>query len=158
MRDKSAIVAIDVGKIGAYTVYDIENKTYIKERELSFDSSMVEIYIRFSQVIEELHENGYGSVVFIVGEAFGQRVVVKKHSKFYGVIELVCEKEKIELRYVSDSTCRAVVLGIGFGRNKPAVHEKYRCATPDISDCHLFTDWFLIQINEIDNSSNRKGA
>lgn len=158
MENKRAIVAIDVGKKGAYTVYDIDTKEYLSQVELTFDKSLCDIHKEFKLVINWLRQKEYGDIVFVIGEAFGQRVVVKKHSKFYGVIELLCEEAKIELIYVSDSTCRAKVLGTGNGRNKAMVHEKYQCATPDLSDCHLFTDWLLTRLDEAHNTTNHKGA
>jgi Holliday junction resolvasome RuvABC endonuclease subunit len=156
MKNKSVIVAIDVGKKGAYTIYDIQLKDYLEKKDLSFDNSYVDIYKEFYSVIKGLKAAGYGNILLIIGEAFGQRKVVKKHSKFYGVIELVCESEKLQLNYESDSTCRAAILGKGNGRNKEMVHELFKGKTPDISDCMLFTNYQLMQLNEDHITADRK--
>lgn len=148
MKNKSAIVAIDVGKKGAYTVYFVEEKQYLVKKVFSFDASLCDVYKEFTDLVDGLWDRQFGNILFIIGEAFGQRVVVKKHSKFYGVIEMVCEENKIQLNYESDSTCRAAVLGKGNGRRKDLVHEKYKGETPDISDCMLFTSYQLLQLNE----------
>jgi len=135
------IIGIDVGKKGAVVVQDLESKKYTVEDTVSFDNSMKDIYEYFEQLFFDLKDEK----VAVIGEAFGQRVVVKKHSKFYGVIELVCELTGTELYYISDSKARASVLGQGNGRRKDLVHEKYKGETPDISDAMLFiqffTDW-----------------
>lgn len=156
MKNKSAIVGIDVGKKGAYVVCDVESRIFFKKQILSFDTSLLDIYKHFEALIETLHAEGYGNILFIVGEAFGMRRTVKKHSKFYGVIEMLCEEKSIQLNYESDSTCRAAVLGKGNGRNKAMVHIKFKGETPDISDSMLFVEYQLTQlINEDHNPRDR---
>lgn len=135
------IVGIDVGKKGAVAVLDLDSGEYIKKEQLSFFDSMSEIYTYFVKLFRELNDE----IIVVIGEAFGQRVVVKKHSKFYGVIEMACELSKTELYYVSDSTARAAVLGKGNGRKKEMVKEFFNEPDQDEADamlfCRYFVDW-----------------
>lgn len=114
---------------------------YILKEIYSFDDSMKRVYTDLSRFITTKCEGD--EVLIVIGEAFGQRAVVKKHSKFYGVIEMVAEELRATVMYITDSTARAEVLGKGQGRNKAAVHEKYGEETADLSDCCLFIDYVL---------------
>ena len=92
----------------------------------------------------------YEPCIILVGEAFGQRQVVKKHSKFYGVIELLAEQKDIQVIYFNDVSCRATVLGKGCGHKKYLVFERAYpdSLSPDTADAKLFIDKYLIEIGE----------
>lgn len=132
------ILSLDIGKKGAYIIYETEKKEFLCKEIYSFDS-----FVDFFGLLEKLNTQ-YAFDFIIIGEAFGRPKVVKKHSKFYGVAELFTEMNDKIVVYVSDMTARSVVLGKGFGHNKKAVHEKYQEATSDLSDSRLFLDWYLL--------------
>lgn len=141
MKQKIRILSLDIGKKGGIVLYDNFNEKYLLKEKYNFES----LYFTF----QKLHElnNEFHFNVIIIGEAFGQRAVVKKHSKFYGVIELWAEMNNKQVIYVSDMTARCLVLGRGFGRNKKAVHEKYKEEDENVSDAVLFSEWYLQNIS-----------
>lgn len=134
------ILSIDVGAKGGVIIYDTDTKEVLHRSTISFSKSMVSIYEYLNNISQEIS-------VIVIGEAMGQRAVVKKHSKFYGVIELWAEYKSIPVVYLNDMHCRCVVLGKGNGNKKEMVHEKYKEQTPDLSDARLFIDAYLIDIN-----------
>lgn len=134
------ILSLDIGKKGAYIIYDTESKEFLCKNVYSFDS-----LLNFFNLLQELNTE-YAFDLIIIGEAFGQRSVVKRHSKFYGIAELFAEMNDKTVVYVSDMTARCTVLGKGHGRDKEAVHKKYKEETGDVSDCRLFIDYYLSSI------------
>lgn len=134
------IMGIDVGKRGGLAVYDTVLGSFVYMQVFHF-TSMLELYAHLKKL-----NDLYKFDSFVIGEAFGQRVVVKYQSKFYGVVELVSERIEIPTVYVSDRTARAAVLGKGQGNNKALVHETFKGVTPDVSDAMLFCKWYAESI------------
>lgn len=135
------ILSLDVGKKGGVVIFDTDKREYELEDLFSFHDSMLKVKEYLSGVMLK-----YKPALIVIGEAFGQRAVVKKHSKFYGVIELVAEINDTAVIYYNDVSCRAVVLGKGNGRDKEMVWLKaYPLSeTQDIADAKLFIDKYLI--------------
>lgn len=161
------IIGIDVGAKGGIAVFDTckdcwiqldspsfankkNNKLLIEYRKGVF-SNKTKPLINAEEIYDYFFDLFLGkssNAVAVIGEAFGQARVVKKHSKFYGIIEMVCAELQIRLSYVTDNSARLVVLGKGNGKRKDLVHEKYKADTPDISDAMLFVDWFIATYNK----------
>ena len=137
------VLSLDIGKKGGVVIYDYYSKEYILKETFSFNNSYKDVYDYLNILRDKYFTNK--KVVIVIGEAFGQRVVVKKHSKFYGVIELFSEMFDYNVVYYNDVHCRSVILGKGNGQKKDMVQEKYKEATPDISDARLFLDTFLLE-------------
>lgn len=145
------IMSLDVGKKqGAIVIYDTEKKLYLVKQTWAFNSLLVTY--RYLKILMVSHAVD----LVVIGEAFGQRVVVKVHSKFYGVVELLTEDYNRTVYYLSDTTARMVVLGKGNGRRKDLVQEKYKEETPDLSDACLFISAYLIQTEGRDESFGAK--
>lgn len=146
------IIGIDVGSKGGVAVYKTREKKFIFTDTPSFCNSKKDKSLINGLFIENYFNELFklsGTIIAVIGEAFGQRAVVKKHSKFYGIIEKCCEEHKVILLYVTDNSARLAVLGKGNGRNKEMVHEKYKGKTPDVSDAMLFVDWYLIRTSSV---------
>ncbi len=138
------VLSVDVGmKKGALVVAQVGDKfeaiECIKHPFISFKGT----YALIDEIFLRHH---YDAI--LIGEAFGQRAVVKQHSKFYGLMEYQAENRGIVVIYVSDRSARAAVLGKGFGNRKDLVHVRYQGSTPDISDAILFAEWYHLNLNK----------
>ena len=147
------ILAIDVGKQGAYTVYDTEEKkySYICPYKFKFlrsvKNNQEERWKSMGEVGKYFKELFINADVVVIGESFGQHKSTVVHYKYYGVFELLAEIYDAYLVYIQDNSARKEVLGPGSGAKKILVHEKYQQEIPDVSDCMLFTDWYLLKKN-----------
>ena len=117
-------------------VYDLREKKFIDKIDYSFVTK-ADLFVKLNYLVKKHLIKG-----MIIGEAFGQKVVVKSHSKFYGVIELVAEHYDMPTIYVSDRTARAIVLGKGNGNKKEMVKEYFNEDNQDIADAMLFAKWY----------------
>jgi len=134
------ILSLDIGKKGGVVIW---KDKFIHEEIFSFADSMKDVY----DYLVELNVM-WGFDLIVIGEVFGQRVVVKKHSKFYGVVELFAENYNKYVIYYNDVSCRARVLGKGNGKRKDMVVERYPDSlSPDTADAKLFIDNHLILQN-----------
>jgi len=154
------IIWIDVGKKGGIAVYDTAVSSFVLEETFSFSNNVVKtdvlsdwkdskwrkkkirninaisVYMYLCSIIEK-------NSIVLIGEAMGQAMTVKVHSKFYWIIELVAQQKDSLTIYVNDNSVRKVVLWPWNGNKKEMTHEVFKWATPDISDAKSFVDWYL---------------
>lgn len=134
------ILSLDIGKKGGVVIW---KDGFIHEEVFSFADSMLDVYRKLFDLLTV-----WDFDLIVIGEAMGQRCVVKKHSKFYGVIEYFAEKYSKYVVYYNDVSCRARVLGKGNGKRKDMVMERYPDSlSPDTADAKLFIDNHLTKQN-----------
>jgi len=152
----TTVIWIDVGTKGGVVVYDNDIiNNFIHTDTPSFSNSKKDKSLinglEIEKYFNDIFKNHPKPIVGVIWEAFWQRVVVKKHSKFYGIIEKCAEEHWVEIVYVTDNSCRSLVLWKGNGNNKDMVHLLYQWKTPDVSDAMLFVDWYLLKTNQIES-------
>lgn len=139
-------MSLDIGKKGAIVIYDDEAKVYLLKQAWSF-KTLLETYTYLKVLIVSKKVE-----LIVIGEAFGMMHIVRVHTRYYGIIELLAEQLNVAMYYLNDMHARCVVLGKGNGRRKDLIHEKYKGETEDISDACSFISAYYIEINGVDES------
>ena len=125
----------------------------------SFNQWMQEAYKFLTEKIQK-----YEPLVIVIGEAMWAKATVKQHSKYYWIIELIAEQNKIQVIYCNDLQARKSVLQwshyhsltektkawtfkvLTWKEAKQWVMNHFKEADSDIADAKLFCEWYINNI------------
>lgn len=154
------VMWIDVGAKGALVIKDTESNQYLlrcTHEFLSFKYS----HNRIRSLILQ-----YCIGLMVIWEAMGSKHTVKKHSKFYWIIELIWEETNTPVVYCMDNSARRIVLSwsnyesqtemtkkgtprvLTWKEAKQWVMNHFNEPRSDVADAMLFIEWYIQSINK----------